>query len=131
MNPTVTDLARGPIRDVKPLATLREAAIELSEEQVGALIVRDHRGVLGVVTEFDLARALADGADPDDERVRTFMTDTVVTIPGAAALTEAADAMARHEIRHLLVVDDAGEPSGVISARDLLGVLGNATAPRS
>lgn len=127
--PTVGRLAHAPIRDIRLTATLRQAAEELSEEQVGALVVRDHRGVMGIVTEFDLARALGEGADPDEDRVRVHMSDRVVTIRDDGELAEAARLMHDHEIRHLLVVDDADEPVGVISARDLLGAMGPAAAP--
>lgn len=124
---TVTELMRTAIRDCRPLATVRDAAVELHEEQVGALIVRDVRGVMGVVTEVDLVRALAEGADPDHDRVREVMSDAVVTVAEGASLLEAAERMAEHHIRHLLVIDADRQPVGVISARDLLAVLGTPT----
>lgn len=129
MTDQVMDLIRKPIRDVRPTATLRQTAVELSEEQVGALIVRDHRGTLGVVSEHDLARALAEGVDPDDDRVEDVMTYELITTAGSTSPRAAADAMAKQGIRHLLVVDGDDEPLGVISARDLLGVLGTPTPP--
>lgn len=131
MYTTVRDLVRGDIRDVRPTATLREAAVELSEEQVGALVVRDVRGVLGVVTQVDLVRALAEQADPDDERVREVMSDTVLTVPAGASLLAAAEAMAEHHVRHLLVIDEERAPVGVVSARDLLDVLASPVSPAS
>ena len=119
--PTVRSLTRMDIREIAMTATLREAAMELTEEQVGSLIVRNGQNVSGILTEVDIVRALADDADPDEERVRDHMTDTVVTIDGGEDTEAAWSLMKQHEIRHLLVTE-GDVPIGVLSIRDVLRV---------
>lgn len=119
MDTTLTDLARQPLRTVPLMATLREAAVELSEEQVGAVLVADGSGLLGILTELDVVRALADGGEVDDERVRDHMTDQVVSLDEALTAEDAAATMSREGIRHVLVTR-GGQPLGMVSARDVV-----------
>lgn len=128
MADVVMDLARTPIRGITPDATLREAAAELTHEGVGGLLVDDGTELCGVLTEHDIARALGSGAEPDEDRVESYMTTDIVTIAADRPLREAANVMSRHGIRHLLVVDEEDEPMAVISARDLLTVIGGPSA---
>lgn len=116
--PTVAVVAHEGVRSVHPSASLREAAVELTGEGVGALVV----GALapeGIFSAVDLARALAEGEDPDAARVGDWMTEDPVSIDRDATLSEAAAAMARAQVRHLLVTQ-RGQAWGVVSSRDLL-----------
>lgn len=126
MAPTITVglLAHTPIRAIHPLATLREAARQLVEEQIGALVVRDHHGIVGILSEADLTRAVYDADDLDEVRVRDQMSDRVVTIAPDRTLEDAADLMAANSIRHLVVEADDDQEAGVLSARDVLAALG-------
>lgn len=55
-----------------------------------------------------------------DLRVRDLMTETVVTVRPSDSIDRTYDAMNRHNIRHLAVVDADGDLVGVVSHRDLL-----------
>jgi signal-transduction protein with cAMP-binding, CBS, and nucleotidyltransferase domain len=67
-------------------------------------------------------KAVARKADPDTTPVSAVMTRQVLTIEPTASLHEAARHMATRWIRHLPVVDD-GQVVGMVSQRDLCGVL--------
>jgi CBS domain-containing protein len=118
----VRTIASWPAVDIAPTASLREAALRLTEELVGVLVVADPRGLLGVVSERDLVAALAEGADPDVERVRDIMTDDVAKMDGEVTIREVAEAMSSSQIRHLLIVVD-GQFAGIVSVRDILDVV--------
>ena len=45
---------------VKPSETVAEVAAMLTSRRVGALVVLDHEKVVGIVSERDVVRALAD-----------------------------------------------------------------------
>lgn len=107
--PTLDQLAGEAVADVAPTATLREAADELAANEIGALLVVHASGGVGVLSERDVVRALADGADPDEERVGDWCTDDLVTLPSSATLKEAEATMQAAAIRHLVVVDDDGK----------------------
>lgn len=102
--------------------TLAEAAAKMREHQTGSLLVMDEKKLIGIFTERDLLKAVAKGIDPKSTRIDEEMTADVLTIGPSATLREAAALMASKWIRHLPVVD-RGEVLGVISQRDLTGVL--------
>jgi CBS domain-containing protein len=103
---------------VRPESTLRDVAETLVREEVGAAVVRGE-AIAGIVSERDLVRAIADGADPDSERAVDIMTFDVVSVTSDTPIAQVAAVMLEGAIRHLPVIDDAG-PVGIVSMRDLL-----------
>jgi CBS domain-containing protein len=97
--------------------------------QTGSLLVMDGDQLAGIITERDVLRVVALGADPDTSTVDEAMTAEVLTVPPETLLTDAARLMANRWIRHLPVTD-AGRVLGVVSMRDVTGVFA-ALAPGS
>jgi CBS domain-containing protein len=106
-----------------PTDPLRSAADRMWKQQTGSLLVMDGDELLGIVTERDLMKAVARGADLDHTPVSSVMTTKVLTVSPQTSLPEAARHMATRWIRHLPVVDDEGRVIGMVSQRDLCGVL--------
>jgi CBS domain-containing protein len=119
------------VRDVMTQATVTEsrhdslcsAAERMWRQQTGSLLITDGGELAGIITERDLLRAVALGADPDKTSVDEAMTAEVYTVPPDMQLQDAAREMAARWIRHLPVVA-AGELLGVVSMRDVTGVFG-------
>jgi CBS domain-containing protein len=111
-----------PVATVRPTATLREAARLLAADRVGLLVVIDHRGVRGVLSERDLVTAIADGEDVEVERVADYLVDDLVTVDEKVSVEEAARTMSEAELRHLTVARE-GEVVGVVSIRDVVAAL--------
>jgi len=105
--------------------TLAEAARKMWEQQTGSLLVMDGDELLGIITERDVLKAVATGRPLEGTRVSDAMTKDVVTVPPAMTLREAAAVMADKWIRHLPVVEQ-GRVVGILSQRDLAGVLAGA-----
>ncbi|MGH3742546.1 MAG: CBS domain-containing protein, partial [Micromonosporaceae bacterium] len=102
--------------------TLRAAGAIMWRQQTGSLLIMDDGRLVGILTERDLLRAVARGADVDNTPVRDVMTTKVRTVGADASLHETARLMAANWIRHLPVME--GEKVvGVVSQRDLVGVL--------
>ena len=114
--------AIGGVVAVEATDDLRATAQVLVEEEVGAVVVYDTGGSRGIFSERDLARAVADGADLEEERVSEYMTEAPVTISEEAPLGEAVELMHEHAVRHLVVTRD-GDIVGMLSARDVLRAL--------
>jgi CBS domain-containing protein len=105
---------------VGPGHTLREAASAMCRRTVGAAVVVDPEAPgPGVITERDILRSLADGEDPDSERVSEHLTSDLTFASPDWSLEEAAAAMVRGRFRHLVVVD-GGELVGILSMRDIV-----------
>ncbi len=121
MTPATVIQARGD--------SLRAAAARMWRQQTGSLLITEDGRLAGIITERDVLRAVALGADPDKSSVDDVMTAEVFTVPPDMQVQDAARLMASRWIRHLPVVDGE-ELLGVVSMRDMTGVLA-AMAPGS
>lgn len=107
---------------VGPGHTLREVAQVLARQRVGSAVVHDTDGAgIGIITERDILRAVADDIDLDSATAGDHQTTDVVFATPSWTLTEASEAMRRGGFRHLVVLAD-GEVAGIISVRDIIKV---------
>jgi signal-transduction protein with cAMP-binding, CBS, and nucleotidyltransferase domain len=107
---------------IGPGHTLREAARQMTEKGVGAAIVIDEQAPgPGIISERDILNSVGRDEDPDSERVAAHMSDTVITAAPDWSLERAASEMAKRRIRHLVIVE-GGQPTGVLSMRDIMRV---------
>lgn len=106
-----------------PDDTLAEASAKMWREQTGSLLVMEEERMIGIVTERDVLRFVAEGHDPKNVSVRDAMTKNVVTVEPNVTLRQAASIMFEKWFRHLPVVGDEGELVGIISLRDLVTLL--------
>ena len=104
---------------IAPCQSIRAAADRMRERRVGALLVMNEDRLVGIISERDLLRAMADGMDPRFTPTSVCMTPHPSTIEPEAEAAEAAARMVERRVRHLPVVR-RGSLLGVISARDLL-----------
>jgi CBS domain-containing protein len=105
---------------VGPGHTLHQAAALMAKRNVGAAVVMDPDGEgPGIITERDILHSVAAGQDPDSEKVCDHLTAELVFAAPDWSLEEAAAAMVKGGFRHLVVID-GGEPSGIISVRDVV-----------
>jgi CBS domain-containing protein len=101
---------------------LADAAERMHNEQVGSVVVMVGGRFAGILTERDLTRAIAEGADPKVDTVGDYMTASPAAVHLDADVHEVASTMFELECRHLPVVADrGGQVIGMVSIRDLLG----------
>jgi CBS domain-containing protein len=103
-----------------PDQDLRSLSAALSEARTGLAIVEVEGG--GVITERDVLRAIAEGADLGTARVGDWMTPEPVGVETSATVAEACDLMIGRGVRHLLV-REGDDLVGVLNMRDVVGVL--------
>lgn len=118
----VSSFMQTPVYDIRPNSTLRAAAKILRDQDVGALAVMRGASIVGLLSERDVVRALANGADPDEVWVGDVMSDLPRYLVPEENSRTAAQVMLAAGIRHLPVVED-GALVGIVSIRDLLGHL--------
>jgi CBS domain-containing protein len=106
---------------VNAAISINEAIHILAEHRVGALVVTDAaRGILGIVSERDVVRALArSGVAGLSDTVATIMTAKVVTCNDRDTIHEVMSRMTQGRFRHLPVVE-SGRLSGIISIGDVV-----------
>jgi CBS domain-containing protein len=124
-------LASKSVLSLGPDATVRQTAIRMIERGVGSAVILTEDGRPGIITERDLMRAMADGADADKVSVEAYMTSDAITASPSWDVAEAGARMLAGGFRHLLVLGEDGSVSGVLSIRDLARALleGRRTAP--
>jgi CBS domain-containing protein len=117
---TVAEVMNKSVVTVDPTSSIGEAAEKMIEAGVGAVVVmEDMVRIVGIITERDLMRAVAQRARAAEARVRQWMTESVVTIEPETEIKDAAKMMFTKNFRHLPVVNKEGRLMGIASLRRL------------
>ena len=122
----VSDLPPGQLFSVEPQTKLSEVARQMRREDSDSVAVMAGGKLLGIITERDLVRAIADGVDPKQATAGVLMTPNPATVTADEDVSVVALKMMSLGIRHLPVVDGQGMPVGLLSARNLVAVLDRA-----
>jgi CBS domain-containing protein len=97
-----------------------DAAKFMSNRKIGSILVEHDHRIVGIVTESDIVRkVVGNDQEPSLFPIGAIMSSPVIEIDERGPVTEAADLMHRHGVRHL-VVRKAATVVGVLSVRDLL-----------
>ncbi|MDO9086394.1 MAG: CBS domain-containing protein [Anaerolineaceae bacterium] len=108
---------------VSPNTSMRAAIEMLVEKKVGALPVLNENGLVGIISERDMIRFLAEESEAILEmQVEIFMTRNVVTVSSETPLEECMQIMINRNFRHLLV-KEGNQFQGIISMRDMVKIL--------
>ena len=117
---TVAEVMTRDVLAVDPTASIGEAAEKMMEGGVGAVVVmEDMVRLVGIVTERDILRAVAQRARAAEARVRQWMTESVITIEPETTVEDAAKMMFERNFRHLPVTNKDGRLLGIVSLRRL------------
>lgn len=112
-------LLSGDVETAAPDTRIADAAAQMHSADVGSLAIVDDGDVLGIFTERDVLRIVAEGVDPEGETVRSSMTAYPDEFPPDLDVVEAADWMLAAGYRHLPVVEE-GVLVGMVSIKDIL-----------
>ena len=117
---TLADVVSPNFLVVAPEDTLGEVAERMTQQNTGAVVVKDFGRLIGILTERDMLRAMAARVHTSDARVRQWMTADPVTAEPEMELEDAAQVMLDNGFRHLPVVDGS-TILGVVSLRRVMG----------
>ena len=152
----VSEVARTQVITVEPTTKLDKVAVLFEENDINAAPVVDGLGkCIGIITSRDLVRfeairsslesqfrhGIAFDVDQNDlnsaigifgrpfDEVAYHMSSDIITIDDNSTLSRASRIMCRNHIHHLLVLDAAERPIGILSSLDILGeVVGEVIA---
>jgi CBS domain-containing protein len=106
-----------------PGDTVDQAAQLMKDEDVGSVPVvadRKTKRLLGIVTDRDLAvKVVAEARQIAGVKVEEVMTRNPVTCYMNDDLQKATDAMEKHQVRRIPVVDDNNQIVGIIAQADI------------
>lgn len=101
-------------------STIGDLIRVLAERNIGAVVVMENGEVVGIISERDIVRHLADTAEGFRAKpVASLMTRSPVTCARTDTLESALNTMTRGRFRHLPVVED-GKLVGIISIGDVV-----------
>lgn len=123
----VADLiqSRKEIFSITDDCTVYDAARYLREKHVRTVGVCDRQGKLvGVLSQSDIsAKVTAENKCPAWVRVSEIMSTDLIVVPPHTPLDECLHLMEKHDIYHILIMDESAGYRGTISVKDLLRVI--------
>ena len=116
-------IRREPV-SVAPQVSVRNVLQIMDRDAIGSIVIADPetRIPLGIFTLQDLLRRIALLNGDLEQPISNVMTRGLVTLEPQATAYQATLMMARHGLRHILVVDEHGRLVGIVSQNDLFSL---------
>ena len=109
----IADVMTRNLPTLGPESCVREAATAMTECGAKALPICEGENLVGIVTDWDLTKAVAGGEDLGVLKVASVMSTDLVEAPPDATFTDAAQLMADRQVHHLLVSSE-GRYEGMV-----------------
>jgi CBS domain-containing protein len=127
MSTRLKDFATAVVAVVEPETPALVAAQLMRQHHVGALVVveaQEKNRPIGILTDRDLVLGLmAEGLDPALFTVGDIMSVELVLASAEMDAMEAVQLMRTHRLRRLVLVDEAGQLTGIATMEDVLELL--------
>ena len=105
------------------------AARRMKELNVGVLPVSQEDKLAGVVTDRDIVmRAVSERRDLNNTRISDIMSRGAFTCNEDSDVRDCARVMEEKKVRRVVVTNNAGKPSGIVSVGDLATKAGEELA---
>jgi CBS domain-containing protein len=118
MNSPLSAIIRRQPVTCSPDTPIRDVLQTLHDQGIGAMIAVDNATPVGIFTLHDVLNRVALPGISLDQPILGIMSTQLTTLPPQALAYEAALAMAKHGIRHVLVTEQ-NQLLGIISEKDL------------
>lgn len=100
--------------------SVRDALSMMAKHAISCVVVEDDTHPDGILTESDIVRLFRRGADLEILPVKEVMSQPVTTISSDVTVHEAAITMNRKKIRRLVITDQKGRISGLVTQYDII-----------
>ncbi|MFP2767985.1 EAL domain-containing protein [Oceanisphaera sp. KMM 10153] len=119
LNLPVERLMHIALLNCSPDTPLHEAAERMARRQCSSILVMQRGVAVGIWTEHDSLRL--DFNDPGSLNIPIgkVMSSPVISLPLHTPVAEVARRFDEEQRRHFLVVDDEGQPQGIVSQTDI------------
>jgi CBS domain-containing protein len=102
----IADVMTRDLPIVSPGDSLAAAARKMTEDGVKAIPVCDGGRLVGIVTDWDITRAVGREDSAAGRSVADYMSTNLATASPDATFGEVAELMAERELHHLLISED-------------------------
>ena len=100
---------------VGPASTIAEAKMIMARFKISGLPVVDKDKLAGIITNRDIRFHMDDSLSVDSQ----MTSKNLVTVPTGTSLEKAKEILQKHRIEKLLVVDENGNLTGLITVKDI------------
>ena len=100
---------------VGPASTIAEAKKIMAQFKISGLPVVDKDKLAGIITNRDIRFHMDDSLSVDSQ----MTSENLVTVPTGTSLEKAKEILQKHRIEKLLVVDENGNLTGLITVKDI------------
>lgn len=115
----VRDIMTKNVAQIRPDASVYDAAMLMQRNNVGSIPVCDRSGVVGIITDRDIVvRNIVTGSDSKTTPVSSIMTTNVTTVTPDTEIDRVGDIMAGKQIRRIPVVEN-NTLVGIVALGDL------------
>jgi CBS domain-containing protein len=114
----VNEIMTRNIVTLNPQETIQEAAQLMNQHNIGAIPVVENGEVCGVITDRDITIRATSSGLPTNTPVSRCMTEGITVVKPDMDIHEAANLMAREQIRRLPVVEN-NQVVGMLAIGDL------------
>ena len=118
----IQDIMARTLISVNPSTTALQIAKMMEQGGIGAILVKENKNPIGIVTDRDFATKIAANSLPLDTPVEKIMSSPLITINHNEPISAAAERMSSKKIRKLAVTEN-GNIVGIITSTDLVNQL--------
>ena len=115
----VKDIAARGVKTIPVSANIKEAAVAMTNSNVGCLVVTEDGRPVGIITEGDVSRAVGRGLPPDKTAIKSLLFKPLITVTPDLRVEEAAKLMANANVKKLPVMEE-GRLVGIITQTDIV-----------
>lgn len=116
----ILDRKGNNVLTVTSQVSVLDAIKNMSEANIGAVVIQDGEQPAGIFTERDYLQKIAlKGRASDETEVSEVMSSPLITVESSEVTTAAMGVMTKRRCRHLVVME-GGEMVGIVSIGDLV-----------
>ena len=117
----VSDLIKNNlVPKVTATDSIAKVIVEISEKRLGVTAVLDTHKIVGIITDGDISRMLANTTDISEYTAKDIMGTNHKTIDSEAMAIDALNTMENNSITQILVTDHTKNYIGVVHLHDLI-----------
>lgn len=116
----VSDAMTSQVSIARPTDTIRQVAETMAKVDSGVVPVVENGKVLGLVTDRDIVlRVVAEGRSFDSPVSEAMSDGEVLSVKEDDVLADATAKMANNQVRRLVVLNESGNLTGILSLGDV------------
>lgn len=122
----VKDIARKVVFTSPPDISIKDIALIMESKNISGIIISENNLPIGVITDRDFRnKVISKGLSPEKVKAYEIMSSPVMTIREDDYIFEAIYKMTKNNIHRLVVVDNMGMISGVLTDTDIIKLQTN------